>query len=166
MKKTLLTLFISALSLGVYAQHFEVPADYKLIAKEDYAPYEQDVVNCVDWITNTPLNMEADKRKDANAFLLKWVSGSPTVHIEIKEEVVTFLGSSPELLMVYLGGWTRYSLQSKDFDNKVEGSLAGIESVIDFYSKNKAFLPKDKNIEKYIKMKEKGKLREYIEKKA
>jgi len=33
------------------------------------------------------------------------------------------------------------------------GNLKGIESVIDFYQKNKTSLQKDKNVEKYIKMK-------------
>ncbi|GHT51772.1 hypothetical protein FACS189440_21190 [Bacteroidia bacterium] len=36
-----------------------------------------------------------------------------------------------------MGGWTKYSITTKDFENKVQGSLAGIESVIDFYNKNK-----------------------------
>jgi len=76
------------------------------------------------------------------------------------------MGTSPDLLMIFMGGWAKYSLESKDFKNKNSGSMAGIESVIEFYTKNKDFMPKDKNIEKYIKMKDKGTLKEYIEKNA
>jgi len=35
--------------------------------------------------------------------------------------------------------------------------------VIEFYSKNKDLMPKNKNVEKYIRMKDKGELRGYIE---
>ncbi len=166
MKKITFTLILTTISLGLFSQDFEVPKDYKLVKVEDYAPYEQDVINCVDWLMITPLNENAAKRKEANAFLLKWLTGSPNVHLDIKSEIVTFMSTSPDLLMIFMGGWAKYSLETKDFNNKVEGSLAGIESVIEFYKKNRELMPKDKNVEKYIKMKEKGTLKEYIEKNA
>ena len=52
--------------------------------------------------------------------------------------------------------------ETKDFDNKYAGSLAGIESVIEFYTKNRNVMSKDKHVEKYIKMKGKGTLEDYI----
>jgi D-arabinose 1-dehydrogenase-like Zn-dependent alcohol dehydrogenase len=165
--RTISSIFILlTISLGLFAQDFSVPKDYKLVKAEDYAPYEQDIINCVDWLVKTPLKDQPEKRKEANAFLLKWLTGSPNVHIEIKQEIVTFIGTSPDLLMIFMGGWAKYSLESKDFDNKKKGSKAGIDAVIDFYSANRDFLPKDKNVEKYIKMKKKGKLADYIEKNA
>ncbi|WP_430813412.1 hypothetical protein [Carboxylicivirga sp. RSCT41] len=166
MKTIIVTLILTTISLGLFSQNFEVPKNYKLEKAEDYAPYEKEVVKCFDWLMKTPVNEQIDKRKEANAFLLKWLSGSPTVHIEIKAEIVSFMETSPDLLFVFLGGWAKYSLESQDFDNKKAGSLAGIDSVIEFYTKNKAFMPKDKNVEKYVKMKNKGKLKEYIEKYA
>ncbi len=166
MKTITLTLILTIISVGLFSQDFEVPKNYKLDKAEDYAPYEQDVVKCFDWLMKTLVNEQTAKRKEANAFLLKWLSGSPNVSIKIKQEIVTFIGTSPDLLMIFMGGWAKYSLESKDFKNKIAGSMAGIESVIEFYTKNKDFLTKDKNVEKYIKMKEKGTLKAYIEKNA
>jgi hypothetical protein len=166
MKTITLTLILATISLGLFSQDFEVPENYKLDKSEDYAIYEQDVIKCFEWLMKTPINEQATKRKEANAFLLKWLSGSPNVHIEIKQEIVTFMGTSPDLLMIFMGGWAKYSLESKDFKNKIAGSKAGIESVIEFYTRNKDFLKKDKNIEKYIKMRKKGTLKAYIEKNA
>ena len=166
MKKLTFTVLFAVLTLGLIAQDFVVPQNYKFDKAEDYALYEQDVINCVDWLLKTPLNKESEKRKDASAFLLKWITGSPYVHLEIKQEILTFMSSSPDLLMVFLGGWTKYSLETKDYDDKVAGNLAGINSVIEFYSKNKEYMKKDKNVEKYIKMKEKGKLEDFIKKNA
>jgi hypothetical protein len=166
MKTITLSFILMTIAFGIYSQDFEVPKNYKLDKAEDYAPYEQDVIKCFDWLMKTPINEKTAKRKEANAFLLKWLSGSPNVHLEIKQEIVTFMGTSPDLLMIFMGGWAKYSLESKDFNNKIAGSLAGIESVIEFYTKNKGLMPKDKNVEKYIKMKDKGTLKGYIEKNA
>ena len=166
MKTIALVFILMTLSFGLFSQDFEVPKNYKLENAEDYAAYEQDIIKCFNWLTETPVNKQTSKRKSANAFLLKWISGSPNVHIEIKQEIVTFMSSSPDLLLIFMGGWTKYALESKDFDNKIAGTMAGIESVIDFYVKNKSLLPKDKNVEKLIKMKAKGTLKEYIEKNA
>jgi len=68
--------------------------------------------------------------------------------------------------MIFMGGWAKFSLEAKDFDNKFEGSKAGIESIMQFYTLNKAFMNKDKNVECYIKMKKKGSLDDYIRKNA
>ncbi|MCZ8020508.1 MAG: hypothetical protein O9302_08310 [Cyclobacteriaceae bacterium] len=162
MKTIKLTLILTVLSFGTFAQTFEIP-NYKLQNAEDYDTSENDIVNCVDWLMKTPINDQVDKRKDANAFLMKWISGSPKVHIEIKQEIVTFM-DSPDLLMIFIGTWAKYSIESKDFNNKINGTMTGIESVIDFYTKNKGQISKNKGVEKYIKMKEKGTLKEYVEK--
>lgn len=166
MKTTILSLILMIISFGLYAQDFEVPKNYKLDQAEDYAAYEQDIVNCFNWLMETPINKQIVKRKEANAFLLQWLSGSPNVHLEIKKEIVTFMETSPELLMIFMGGWAKYSLESEDFSSKLAGNLAGIEYVIEFYTKNKDLMPKDKNVEKYIKLKNKGTLKEYIEENA
>lgn len=165
-KTIILTFTISIFSLGLFSQNFEVPQNYKLEKAEDYAPYENDVIKCIDWLRETPLLAEPLMRREANTFLLKWLTGSPYVHLEIKESVVNFLSTSPDLLMIFLGGWAKYSLETKDYDNKLEGSIAGIESVIYFYTKNRENLPRDKNVEKYIKKQKQGKLRAYLENKV
>jgi hypothetical protein len=165
MKRFTLTLFAVALTFGIFAQDFEIPQNYKLEKAEDYAGYEKNVIACFNWLMDSPLNKETTKRKEANAFLLKWMSGSPNVHLEIKAGIVTFMDNA-DLLMIFMGGWTKYSLESKDFDDKVAGNKAGIEAVIEFYTKNKDVIGKDKNVEKYIKMKEKGKFDEYIKNNA
>jgi hypothetical protein len=106
------------------------------------------------------------KRKEASAFLLKWVTGSPYVHIEISPEIVSFAGTSPDLLMIFLGGWAKHSIESEAYDDKVTGNVAGLESAIEFYDTNKGLLPKDKSVEKYMKMQKKGTLKEFVEKKV
>lgn len=162
MKNLFLLLLVSVLTMPVLAQKFEVPKDYTLELKEDYAPYEQDVIDAVEWLVSTAISEETKKRKEVNTFLMKWLTGSPNVMIEINSEVLPFMSKCSDCLMIFMGGWAEYSLKEKDFKNKLKGNLAGIEKVIEFYSKNKSSLGKIKSIENLIKMQKKGNLEEHI----
>ena len=165
MTKCIPLISIILFSSIAFAQEFQVPKNYTLETADDYKPLEKDVLKCVDWLIETPMYQNPSKRKEASALLLKWLMGSPYVHIEINPEIVNFAGSSPELLLAFMGGWAKYSIESENFDDKTGGNLAGLESVIEFYETNKGVLPKDKNVEKYAKMQKKGSLRQYVEKK-
>jgi hypothetical protein len=162
MKKIILTLITSFVFIGLYAQDFEIPANYVFNKPEDYSKYEKEIIQACNWIITTPINDQTSKRKEVNTFIMKWISGCPYVTLEIKTEIVNFMKPNPDLLMIFIAGWTKNSLESKDYKNKVNGNLSGIEAVIDFYLKNKDNLKKDDNVEKYIEMKEKGTLEEYI----
>ena len=162
MKPFAITLFLSLASFVLFAQDFEIPENYSLEKAEDYAPYEEDIMNCFEWLMETPVNEQEDKRQEANKFMLTWMMGSPSISVEISEKIVTFMGSSPKLLIIFLGGWTNYALANDHSEDKLEGTKAGIEAIIDFYTKNRKALSKDKNVEKYVKMKKAGTLDDYI----
>lgn len=162
-------LIIICLSFGflfpVVAQEFEVPKNCVLKAKEDYPKYQQDVLNAIDWAFKTPIDLQANKRKDVNAFLIMWLTGSPAVSIEVNSDIVTFIKPNAELIMIFMYGWAKHSIVNNTND-KVSGNIKGIEAVIDFYTKSKDKMLKDKNVEKYIKLKEKGTLESFIQKKT
>lgn len=162
-KRTSLAILFSVFTGIVFAQEFQVPANYNLEKAEDYALYEQDVITGVKWLAETPIDQNKEKRREVNTFLLAWVIGSPDVHLEIREDIVSFVRNA-DMLMAFLGGWAKYSLETRDFSNQLKGNLAGIENVIYVYIKNKNVIGKDKNIEKYIKLQSKGKLEEELAK--
>lgn len=166
MKRLLIISAFFIFALNLNAQEFKVPQNYAFSNKEDYVKYEGDILKGIDWLLNTPINTEPEKRNEVNIFFMKWLTGSPTVSVEIKTEIVNFMKPNADLLMIFMCGWTKYSLESKDYNNKIKGNQKGIEAVLEFYIKNKENLKKDNNVEKYIKMKEKGKLEEYISRNA
>ena len=143
----------------------KVPENYNFEKAEDYALHEQDVIHAVNWLTDTPIDRDLEKRNEVNAFLMKWMMGSPTVEIEIREDIVTFV-SSPDLLMAFLGGWTKFSLETRAFDDPVKANMAGIENAITLYQKNRKIIGKNKEIEKYIKLQSNGKLEREIAKRV
>ena len=166
MKKLFGILTFSILAFNLVAQEFEVPKNCILSKEEDYAKYEGEVLKGIDWLLKTPISSQPEKRREINRFVMTWLTGSPTVTVNIKPEIVNFMKPNPDLLMVFMCGWTKYSIETKDNNNTAMGNQKGIEAVMEFYIKNKEYLKKDNNVEKYIKLKENGKLEEYISKNA
>lgn len=165
MKKCIYTLLLSFLALSAFAQDFQVPANYKFEAKEDYKPYEPQILQAIDWALNTPLNKDVDKRKEVYAFILAWLSGSPDVSVNINFDIAYVSKTNQDLLFPFVMGWARYSLENNYIKDDVLGNKAGIETAVKFYEDNKSVLKKDKGIEKYKELIEKNKLEEELKKK-
>lgn len=165
MKKILFALFFVFITISAFAQEFNVPKGYKFENKEDYAPYEPQVKEAIDWLLNTSLGSNAIKRQEVNAFFMAWLTGTPNVSVGIDGRVVNFLNNNQELLVPFMSGWVKYALENNYEKDHILGNKAGIEAVADFYRKNRGYLKKDGNIEKYEKLIEKGKLEEEIRKK-
>lgn len=50
MKKTFLITALLICTAVVRAQDIKIPGNYKFETNEDYAPYEQDALNCCAWV--------------------------------------------------------------------------------------------------------------------
>lgn len=75
---------------------FNVPEQYTLVAPEDYTKYEPQLMQTIDWYLWRSMAFDADKRKSANEFFIKWVTGSPTVTVDIHTDIVNFVDKSRE----------------------------------------------------------------------
>jgi len=157
MKSLLFTAFLSFFALGLNAQQFEVPADVTLEEASDYPQYENDIVKCYEWLKATAPGEEQGKKDEANKFMITWILGSPSVSVEINQQIVTFMESSPEMLSIFLGAWAHYSLTNDHSQDKVKCTEAALNAVIDYYETFRDKMKKDKNIEAFIKMKAKDK---------
>ena len=71
---------------------------------------------------------------------------------------------NPDLLSIFMGGWAKESLLYPASKTNVEqGSIAGMDSLVDFYVKNKSKgLEKDKNVEKLVKLRNNDKLVDWV----
>lgn len=164
MKKLFLSIILLCISASIFSQDFEVPSNAEFKTKEDYIKHEKDIIKAVDWLINTPVNSQASKRKAVNAYLIKWLTGSPSVSIALSEDIVTF-SNCGDCLIVFMGAWAKYVIETKDKNNQLKGNLSGVQAVIKFYKKNESDLAKSKEVQKYIKLEKKGKLEEFIKSK-
>ncbi len=164
MNRLFLITVMALAAMTTFAQDFEVPQNPRLKTNEDYIAQEPNIMAAIDWVMKTPPGDQDEKRKDVDAFLLKWMSGTKALSMGIDSKILTFMESSPDLLTIFMAGWAKYALETKDGDNQVTGNIHGLEAVIDYYTKFKQSSAKDRHVEKYIKMKADGSLSKFIEK--
>ena len=151
------------MAINLQAQSSPNVAHVKLETKEDYKNSEDLVMQSIDWVLNTPVTKNASKRKEISAFLINWMSGSPNISVALVEGLTPL--DCPDCLVAFMAGWVKYSIENNYSKNDVTNALAGIESAVDFYKKNKSELGKNSELEKLIKHKKKGTLKEYVESK-
>lgn len=160
--KKLLSLLLVCVALGnAYAQDLNIPAIDDIKSEADYARYEKDVIACANWLENTPLNQDREKRTQANAFMVKWISGSPAVSIGIDEMVTKLADKNEQLLVLFMAGWTRYALENNYSKDSQKGYLEGLKSVINVYKKG-IDIKKDKDVEKLAELQGKGELEAWV----
>jgi len=148
----------------MYAQGDIVPKDYKFVAAVDYAPYEPQVMKAIDWLQANPPEVTAE-RAAVSKFFLDWISGSPEVMINIWEEIVNFTEPNPSLLVIFTAGWTKYSLETRKFDDELNGNIAGLERVIEYYGQHRDHLTRDPKVEAYAELYKQKKLNAYVKNK-
>ena len=153
---------------GVYTAQaqteFEVPEDIQLEAKEDYTLYESDIIDAAKWLEETNLDKEINKRTNVNVFVLQWLTGSPTVDLEIGEELIKLVENNTPLLGIYLASYAREVLENKEASTKFSATKAGLMAVMNVYKKG-IQINKNKNLDKLIALTNKNKLDDYIKSK-
>jgi len=138
----------------IFAQDFEIPKNIQLEKESDYAKYETDVVNGINWLENTSIEEQTTKRKNTNAFVLKWIMGTPTISIGLQAFQIDLTKKNPELLTSFLGGWAKFAIENpSEKEDAIKANIEGFKSLMKVYSANKGKgMKKDKNIEKLIKL--------------
>jgi hypothetical protein len=111
---TAVVLFIMTVSGELYAQP-EVPKTFRWNTQEDYLREEKKVEDVLKWLCRTPWGAEASLRADGNVYVLAWLTGTPTLTLDVRTawlpEVVS---SEEELFYSFLHGALLYSMQCRE----------------------------------------------------
>jgi hypothetical protein len=130
----LLAVLLGSATLPAAAQSaFDVPAQYSFSKPDDYAQVEPQVLSTINWLEETPANQDVSRRQQAQRFLLAWASGSPKVSIGLQPYVGELAGKNTALLMAYMGGWTRHSLQHPGDKDALTLNTEGVKSMLKVY---------------------------------
>lgn len=162
LQKLLPAFLLAIITFSAAGQTFEVPKDWKMKKKSDYAKYEQDVLKAIDWLEHTPIVEQTNKRKEVNAFVLTWMMGTPKVTIQLKSYVNKFSDPNTDALVMFMAGWSKFALDNPDkAKDKTGGELAGIRMVIKVYKDNMGY-QRNETIEEAYEADQNGKLEEWI----
>ncbi len=157
--KSILSALLFTLTMPAFAQTAELLKELPK-NKEEYLASEKNVLATIDWLENTPVHQEEQKHKEQYTLLIGWITNSANVTIEINESTTPFTKKNGDLLIFFLGGWTRYSLTHNYSNDVVQGSVAGIKSVLKMYQTGE--FKKDKDMKKLLELEEKGELENWV----
>jgi hypothetical protein len=146
------------------AQQSPVPASYSFPSKEDYAKYSQQVIETVGWLEKTPANQQPEQRQAAGRFLMEWMSGSPAVAVQLHPYFLDLCPKSPDELLLFMGGWSRYQLQHPESTDAVAMHVEGLKTVLQSYQVYHA--KTNKKLEALQPLLADGKLPQWVEKKT
>ncbi|HEY4149756.1 MAG TPA: hypothetical protein VGM41_12540 [Chitinophagaceae bacterium] len=143
------------------AQDFVPPADPVLSSKEDYAKYEKDVISSAKWLESKAVGVEMEKRKQVGAFIIKWLSGSPTVNVAITPFQMKLADKNPQFLVLYMAAAARYCLENNYSKDTLKTTTAAVKSILACYGLG-GDITKNKVLERAITANKEGKLEEWV----
>jgi hypothetical protein len=156
-----LSIILFGCSAGSHIPAYEYPQNIRLQSAEDYAKAEPEVLRCIAYLDTVSLD-EENARSGANRFLITWLSGSPTVNVEINPYLMKLVDRNKELLSIFMGGWTKYSIQNPIDKNKIKGHLAGLSAIIQAYKLGKG-VKKDTSLEEIVSADQNGNLSSWLQ---
>lgn len=132
--------------------------------KEEFSATEKQVIATINYLENTPINDKDEKQLQQRSLLIAWISGSPQVTVSLNASTIDFNKKNSILLVIFMGGWTKYSLENNYSKDDVQCTLAGLKSAIKVYQSNK--LKKDKFMDNMIELNDKGELEAWVKSKV
>jgi len=91
--------------------------------------------------------------------------GSPKVSVELNGFVTDLTDKNSDLLLIYLGGGTRFFLQNPaQSGDKFEIAKAALATVLNVYEKGKG-VKKDKDLDHLLDLRKKGELDTWLKEK-
>jgi len=150
-----------SLSLGVRGQTDSLLHNPLPTTKEEFTASEPKVINTINYLETTPIDKQGEAWRAQASVLMAWLTNSPEVTVDIDSKTVTFAKKNPELLMIFMGGWTRYVLQNGYSRDKIHANVAGIKSSIKVYKLGNG-LKKDKEMDKLVKLDDSGGLEAWV----
>lgn len=106
-----------------------IPDDLILQSDEDYAGHLALARKSLAWLINTPLDEHIDKRNEVNAFVMLWLSGSPTITLEIDSKATPFIHDDETLIFPFIHGMALYQLGHPECKDKSKLHAEGLRVV-------------------------------------
>lgn len=153
---------------------FEIPQAKKYQNNEDCIADNGIALKSAKYLLSTELPTDAFYAKKAGDFILLWTLSTPEFSVLFADELNFGLfatcGNDNEkkklLDEAYLSAFTIYRMETKKvYDFTFDAHHFAMESTLAFYKKNIEYFGKCKALDKLLKLQEKGKLKDELEKK-
>ena len=166
MKNLLFTFFFLTIFSFTFAQELKVPKDYTLKTKDDFNKYQNQAIECMNWLDNNKFDEYVDIRKEAYKFVLIWIITNQNFELiylsvindDILSDKQPFID---ELLMAYYVGMAKFTISNPKKEN-IKYQIAGIDNLLKVADNNSHLNFKSKVVIKYTKMKNSNQLETWL----
>ncbi|MES2650251.1 MAG: hypothetical protein V4663_00855 [Bacteroidota bacterium] len=136
MKLIVLFCFLTLFTLSsTFSQELPNLKHVKLTKKTHFKEVEPVVLKVTDYLFATPVNHKNDSRKEAGKFLIKWMNDTPFDTFILEEKETNFFNTDTELMLMYMAGLTKYTLENKSITNQKEKILGAMQLVLPYLDK-------------------------------
>ncbi len=136
MKQIVLFSFFILIGISTsFSQELPNLKHVKLNKKAHYKDIEQLVLKVTDYLFVTPVNHKNDSRREAGQFLIKWMNGTPFDTFILEEKETNFFNTDTELMLMYMAGLTKFTLENKSITTQKEKFLGAMKLVLPYLSK-------------------------------
>lgn len=164
MKTICCSLILCCCAFIAAAQEFnEAWASIEFKERGDYKKYEDDILQCANYILSVPA-IETDRfRLVALQALIKWMTGTPDYQFAIDNPVASMMKDNDAVLSIYMASVTKYILEHKDKATDAAGVKLNSYTIMLEYCENKVFrVALNKELKRAIEAKNNGKLKKYL----
>lgn len=138
----------------------KIPSKFLWETAVDYQKDEDLIRKTLKWLCQTPLGFDVEQRGLANAFVLEWLAGSPSILVEIKTEYLEFAEAQPDLLFSFIHGVALYKMEHPAVKDELTLYTSGFTVVAELAAQSKEF-SRQKELRNLLKAYKKGKVKEY-----
>lgn len=133
MKRTgLLCLLILFTSTVAFSQELPNLKHIKLRKRAHFKEVEPVVLKVTDYLFATPVDHKNDSRKEAGQFLIRWMNDTPFDTFILEERETNFFNTDTELMLMYMAGLTKFTLENKAITQQKEKILGAMQIVLPY----------------------------------
>lgn len=163
--KTIISILFCCLAFSAFSQHNSQYDNILLNSAADYRKAEPQVILAADYVYSSPIDKDNLNRKNAIAFIMKWMAGTSDYSFGMDETISKIAGGDNEILSIYFVSLAKYALsKGKGVDR--EELKYNAYSLLAKYCENPInnYKPKGE-IKKMIEADKQHKLKEFLDSK-
>ncbi|MES2416960.1 MAG: hypothetical protein V4541_02170 [Bacteroidota bacterium] len=163
MKKIALFSFFLMISISAtLSQELPNLKHIKLNKNTHYKDIEPVVIKVTNYLFATPLNDKNDSRREAGQFLMRWMNGTPYNTFLLEENQTRFFDTDAELMLIYMAGLTKFTLEHKTVTIQKEKVLGALQLVLPYLDKQTNKKSWSKELWQLMDSYQKGRLEEFL----
>jgi hypothetical protein len=163
--KAFFPILLCCLAFSVFSQNTSQYSNIPLTSAADYRKAEPQIILASDYVYSSPVDKENVNRKNAIAFIMKWMGGTSDYSFGMDETINKIAGGDNDALSMYFVCLTKYALsKGKGVDR--EELKYNAYMLLAKYCENPGnnYKPKGE-VKKMIDAKNQDKLKEFLDSK-